>query len=529
MPQQPPLLLIENLLDTIGCFPGATLVSSSELVGREGFRAADYRRERSWWQPTIAGDRAHLDASSNVAGGADQRVLTQAAAGTFQQANTSHTWAILFRSSGAATGVQRLVSVTASGGAVAFGIYRAISGRLGYLNNAAALDFGAGAATPTDDLWHTFIIVLDAVAPLATAYLDGVAVGTAAYAPQQIGGPTSQFWLFAAQSAFTQATTGRLGRVLYYDGPQNAAAVANIHTTLITEDRNPANPSNNTTRHAWDPLFDQGTQQLTDRGATPTAHLLLGRTSGVEISPLYDPYWAGGAWVGVDLGAATVLAPDYVWIDRGHNLWGGSIAVDGTPDATFATSFGTDRAVAARFIPSLDANGNYVVGGDPTTGVCVTEEGALYMLFTAPTANRAWRVRFPIGLSSFTPVVPGIMLGRRHQLLNFSTSRDEDAGGRKVASEESDAGWLGNGKAYAWRTVDLGLKYIGAAEYDTTIRDLRRLLFERNQPAVVAMEYGTYPQRAWLYQLDGRAWANPMERVLRSGRLTLREVGPRLG
>jgi hypothetical protein len=530
MPTREPLILVDNFFNYRRQFPGALLVASSEIVGHEAFRAVSMRRERSWWQPAAAGERPNMDFTDNAAGGTDQRILIGTAGG-FNQGSTSHTFAFLLLSTAALTNAQILAQVAATSGSLI--CYRSVGGatpRLGFFDGATK-DFGAGADAPTNAAYHTVVYVFDGGTSLAKVYVDGVQVGTVggiAYTPRALN-PASGAWSFAGHmTLFNQAFSGRLGRALYYAAAQTAGAVAAIHATLMAESRDPTDPVNNTATHAWDPLFDQGTQQMTDRGVAPTAHLLLGRTSGVELSPAYDPYWAGGAWLGVDLGAATVIAPNFLWIDRGHNLWGWTVVVEGTPDQTFATSFGTDRAVAGRAIPALDASGRFVPGGDPTTGVCVTEEGALWMLFTGPTANRAWRVRFVVGSATLTPIVSGVMLGRRHQLLNYSTRFDEDAGGRVELSDESEAGYRAVAKTYSYRTVELGLSVVGIAEYDTTIRDLRRLLFEKNQAAVVVMEYGTRPERAWLYQYDGKGWGLSKSRVYRDGILRLRELSQRV-
>ena len=50
-----PLIMVNNLFDRVGQYPTATLSASSEVVGREVRRVADYRRERSWWQATDDG------------------------------------------------------------------------------------------------------------------------------------------------------------------------------------------------------------------------------------------------------------------------------------------------------------------------------------------------------------------------------------------------------------------------------------------------------------------------------------------
>ena len=65
-------------------------------------------------------------------------------------------------------------------------------------------------------------------------------------------------------------------------------------------------------------------------------------------------------------------------------------------------------------------------------------------------------------------------------------------------------------------------------QYDNSIRAARELLFERNEPAVIVMDYGTHPERAWMYQYEGTAWAMPKSRVYRAGRFRFREVGASL-
>lgn len=87
--------------------------------------------------------------------------------------------------------------------------------------------------------------------------------------------------------------------------------------------------------------------------------------------------------VSVDLGAGSSRAIDSVWIDRGHNLWGLTVRVDASDAADFSTGNGLQWVVPARG----------TVGGDPTAGWCVTEEGALYTLFVAFAARRYIRVR----------------------------------------------------------------------------------------------------------------------------------------
>jgi hypothetical protein len=217
--------------------------------------------------------------------------------------------------------------------------------------------------------------------------------------------------------------------------------------------------------------------------------------------------------IAIDLGAGVSVAADYLWIDRGHNLWGHNATLQaGTDGVTFPTN------IWNRAVPALGT-----LGGDPTTGWSVTEEGALYTLFSGAPAKRGWNLVFP---DSMQPVVPGAMLGRRAQLLRYSRVKDEDAMSRTEVQETSRAGYLGTDRRYAWRTVTLDLIQIGASEYDAMIRTLRQQLFELDAAFVCAMDYGTKPERAWLYRWDGTRYSAATSRVNRATTITGREVGP---
>lgn len=220
-----------------------------------------------------------------------------------------------------------------------------------------------------------------------------------------------------------------------------------------------------------------------------------------------------------DLGVGNSAAIDTVWIDRGHNLWGRTIRIDGSPDGhTIITS---DPVLGDLVVPAQGT-----VGGDPTTGWCVTEEGALYTLFNNAVARRSWRVVDIVG-TPYAATIPGLIVGKRIQLLGYSSVVDEDAGERTERSEASlIAGYAGSDRTYSARKLELKLSLIGAAEYDSSIRKLRRLLFDINQPALVCMNYGTKPERAWLYKYHGNQWSSPTSRSHRSASIPLYEYGP---
>ncbi len=225
---------------------------------------------------------------------------------------------------------------------------------------------------------------------------------------------------------------------------------------------------------------------------------------------------AAGHYVACDLGATITRAVDYLFLDRGHNLWGRTIVIGYS--TTGVAPFTTQRSLT---VPALGT-----LGGDPSSTVmAVTEEGACWAIFTPSAVRRAWQVKIS---DNMLPVVTGLMLGSRNQLLGYSNTFDEDAGERTESSSVSTAGYRGSETTYSWRTVEIGLALIGATEYDASIRALREMLFKRNQPWVCAMDYGTRPERAWMYQYDGKTWGMAKRRVYREGRIRGREVGQSL-
>jgi hypothetical protein len=209
------------------------------------------------------------------------------------------------------------------------------------------------------------------------------------------------------------------------------------------------------------------------------------------------------------------VSVDSVFFDRGHNLAGKTVYLEGSLDG------GSWPLSIALNVPSA-------VGGSTTVpNMCRTEEGAAWSLFD-PTASRLWwSLRVPHA-TGFVPVITGIILGLRTQLVNFGKTFDEDAGGRTQPSQQSTAGYRASDRTYSWRTVTLDLDLIGATEYDGTMRTLRARLFDLNQPWVCVMDSGTHPERAWMYTLDGTTWGMPKSHVYRAGRIVGREHMPRL-
>lgn len=216
----------------------------------------------------------------------------------------------------------------------------------------------------------------------------------------------------------------------------------------------------------------------------------------------------------VQLPAAVSISS--IYLDRGHNLAGKSIFVEGGADGA------TWGSVRQFDVPST-------VGGTPAQpAMCQTEEGAAWSLVDPTPTRLWWSIRIPHS-SGFVPVITGVILGLRTQLLGYSKTFDEDAGGRTQSAQQSTAGYRANDPTYAWRTIALDLDLIGATEYDATIRATRDRLFAKNQPWVCVMDSDTHPERAWMYTLDATSWSMPKTRVYRGGTIAGREHMPRLG
>jgi hypothetical protein len=232
----------------------------------------------------------------------------------------------------------------------------------------------------------------------------------------------------------------------------------------------------------------------------------------------WEPLSDGGGsdlWIRVHLTVARAV--DYAFLDRGHNLAGKSIFLEGSADGiSWPTSV------------QLNVPASGVIGGTPASpAMAATEEAAAWTIIPATTARTWWRFRFPYS-AGFVPQVTGVMAGTRTQLMGYSRVFDDDAGERTQIAQQSTAGWRATDTTYGWRRVEISLGVIAPDEYDTTIRMLRGLLFEKNLPWVNLLDYGTYPERAWMMQYDGTQWGFPKSRVHRDGRIVGREYGPRL-
>ncbi len=222
-----------------------------------------------------------------------------------------------------------------------------------------------------------------------------------------------------------------------------------------------------------------------------------------------------GNWIDIDLGSGNAGGVDYLWLDRGSpNIWNRTITIQMSDDhVTWPAS------------KNLAIPDSAVLGGDPSSGTAtITEDGEAYAIFAPLAPRRYIRVFFPYA-SGFIPVVTGLMLGMRNQFFGYSSTYNDDDGERTQNATTSDAGYRASARTYAWATATLTMKLIGDPEYDTVIREIKRKMFNLNQPAALVMNWGDYPERSLLHQLDGTKWAAPKTRTMRDLTIPLRECG----
>jgi hypothetical protein len=271
--------------------------------------------------------------------------------------------------------------------------------------------------------------------------------------------------------------------------------------------------------------------QYPDAILTPAAQSAGGinQVVGHEAWRVADGRRERSSWMAITSGTAylTSIRPtndqivrDTCFVDRGHNLWGGSVGI--------SSLLGDANSTDTRGVPALDGQGQFTPGGDPTTSVCITEEGALWFRARPLPTSAAWSLVAIPSNPATLPVIPGAMLGQGMPLASYSKTFDEDAGMRTQGDQQSTALWRGTEPTYHARTCQLSFGVIGAVEYDSTMRRLRAQLFAQNLPVMLCLDPAGHPERTWLYQLDQPQWAMAKSGVYRDGTLTFRELGPRL-
>lgn len=236
----------------------------------------------------------------------------------------------------------------------------------------------------------------------------------------------------------------------------------------------------------------------------------------------WQPQTDAEHWIRSTLGVGNEASADFWWLDRGHNRWG----------TTIYQEFGATGAAWPMSLPITlpPLNGGRIpVGGDPfSPSGAVTEEGACYGFFakTGPWLYR--RTRFPALGGGQITTIPGLMVGLRHQFHGFSTIYDPDASERTEIAGESQVGYQAVAQTYSWRVLELSFTHIGREEYLSRIRLLYRWMFQHNQVCYALPNAGDDPTLGGLFRYSGRQWSAPTNRVYRTLRFRLREVGARV-
>jgi hypothetical protein len=150
---------------------------------------------------------------------------------------------------------------------------------------------------------------------------------------------------------------------------------------------------------------------------------------------------------------------DYLALDRGHNLGGVTLTLKLTLDATDFT--GTFESLSFT-IPSLSSPGSV----DDPNGV-TTEEGAWFVRFPGRAAI-AIRPDIPALGAGIKPVVPGLYSGSTLTPAHFDTPFEDEGDELKVVEHETDAGWVGRGRATPRRSGVIRCQLLDEHSYDTT-------------------------------------------------------------
>lgn len=163
-------------------------------------------------------------------------------------------------------------------------------------------------------------------------------------------------------------------------------------------------------------------------------------------------YWAPGvtnteAWLQIQ--CDQVRGANCIALDRGHNLGGFPVKLQGSQDAaTWAT-------ILSVTIPT-------VLGGLLTSGMGVrTEEGAWLMTFptTAPAlAYTYWRFDIPAMGVGLQPNIPGLKLGMSYQPLALYRPYSEHSSQFSAQEVVTPFGWRGRGQKAVLQTTTLSLR-----------------------------------------------------------------------
>lgn len=164
------------------------------------------------------------------------------------------------------------------------------------------------------------------------------------------------------------------------------------------------------------------------------------------------------AWIRVD--CAQARPATMVAIDRGHNLAGVQIKIQGSADAVAWTD------VLTATIPAAAA-----VAGDIDAANGITTEESAWLRRFASASYRYWRLWIPAMGAGLRPEVVGLWVGTSWTPeLYFDLPWSEEGRFLQAEQSESDAGWVGIGQLKRGRSGEIDLKLRSETEYSDEAR-----------------------------------------------------------
>jgi len=160
---------------------------------------------------------------------------------------------------------------------------------------------------------------------------------------------------------------------------------------------------------------------------------------------------------------------DMIAIDRGHNLAGEAIKLQGSNDAFTSTEDIIDITM-----PTYSAPGSI----DDTLGV-MTEEGAWVKRFD-PRAYTWWRLTIPSMGADTMPEIVGLWLGKSYNSRSFDWPWSEEDVETLASVVVSEAGWEGAGPVTVRRRGTMGIRCTSLIDYDDARYTFAH--FSRNRP-----------------------------------------------
>lgn len=184
---------------------------------------------------------------------------------------------------------------------------------------------------------------------------------------------------------------------------------------------------------------------------------------------------------------------DFVAIDRDSNHLGYPYSLTHSSDA-FAT---TGTTVWSLTIPT--------VPGGALAGAlgCVANDGSWLKTFPAEVASSIRLNSLAMG-SGLVPQLTAVWIGKSWQpegLVQYQHA-DDDRLSRRQRATESDAGWLGKGKATPLRRAVISLHLESAYDYDMVRYHVLDLMVN-GHPAWVCWDREFGGRKARLFELDG--------------------------